>query len=147
MLERLKTFFARRAPAPKPLPEPDAKLALGVLLVRTAWADKAYLFEEIEQIDRILAHDNGLNAVEAAKMRATCEKLAHDIDDDMHMAELIRENVDYAHRRETVQSLWAVAKADGITDEREVALVDLIQNTLGIEQQDSDAARMQAVIP
>ncbi|ETA51289.2 hypothetical protein P279_14830 [Rhodobacteraceae bacterium PD-2] len=147
MFEHLKSFFDRGAPAPKPLPEPDAKLALGVLLVRTAWADKAYLFEEIEQIDRILAHDNGLNPVEAAKMRAPCERLAHEIHDDMHMAELIRESVDYTHRHETVQSLWAVAHADGITDERESALVELIESTLGIEPQDSEAARAQAVIP
>ncbi|MEN9062267.1 TerB family tellurite resistance protein [Ponticoccus litoralis] len=147
MFEHLKSFFDRKAPAPKPLPEPDAKLALGVLLVRTAWADQAYLFEEIEQIDRILAHDNGLNPVEAAKMRATCERLAHEIHDDMHMAELIRESVDYTHRHETVQSLWAVARADGIADEREAALVELIESTLGIEPQDSEAARMQAVIP
>lgn len=147
MFERLKSFFDRKAPAAEPLPEPDGKLALGVLLVRTAWADKTYLFEEIEQIDRILAHDNGLNPVEAAKMRATCERLAHEIDDDMRMAELIRESVDYSHRQATVQSLWAVAHADGITDEREAALVDLIEATLGIEPQDSEAARMQAVIP
>lgn len=147
MFERLKSFFHRKSPAPAPLPEPDAKLALGVLLVRTAWADKAYLFEEIEQIDRILAHDNGLNPLEAAKMRATCERLAHEIDDDMRMAELIRESVDYSHRQETVQSLWAVARADGLADEREEALVTLIEDTLGIEPRDSEAARRLALIP
>lgn len=147
MFERLKAFFHRAAPPAKPLPEPDAKLALGVLLVRTARADKAYLFEEIEQIDRILAHDNGLNPVEAAKMRATCEKLADEIQDDMRMAELIRESVDYAHRESTVQSLWQVVHADGVDDDRESALVALVEDVLGVAPEESDAARAQAVIP
>lgn len=146
MFERLKTFFHLSTPPAKPLPEPDAKLALGVLLVRTALADKAYLFEEIEQIDRILAHDNGLNPVEAAKMRATCEKLADEVQDDMRMAELIRESVDYSHRRDTVDALWKVAHADGIADEREAALVELVEDVLGIEAKDSEEARARAVI-
>lgn len=146
MFERLKEFLHLTTPPAKPLPEPDAKLALGVLLVRTAMADRTYLFEEIEQIDRILAHDNGLNPVEAAKMRATCEALADEVQDDMRMAELIRESVDYNHRHDTVRSLWKVAHADGVTDEREAALVELVEDVLGIETADSEEARARAVI-
>lgn len=147
MLERLTTLFQSKAPAREPLPRPDAQLALGTLLVRVAMADKAYLFEEIEQIDRILGTAYGLNPVEAAKMRATCEKLAFAMDDDREMAELVRASVDYDHRREKVDALWKVVLADGITDDREAALVELVEDVLGVSRADSEAARAVAVIP
>ena len=52
MFERL---FPRRVPEPKPLPQPNAQLALGALLVRVAFADSNYRATEIGQIDRILS--------------------------------------------------------------------------------------------
>ncbi|AUC54733.1 hypothetical protein CDO87_16815 [Sagittula sp. P11] len=147
MFERLTTFFRSKPATPEPLPELDAKYALGTLLVRVAQADSAYLFEEIEQIDRTLAEWNDLNPVEAAKMRAMCERLAHTIADDAELAGLIRNHVDYAHRLEAVQALWRVARSDGITDTREQALVDLVETHLGIERTDSEEARLASVIP
>lgn len=147
MLERLTTLFQRKTPPAEPLPEPDARLALGTLLVRVAMADKAYLFEEVEQIDRILAEAYGLNPIEAAKMRATCEKLAFAMKDDSEMATLVRDAVSYEHRLEKVEALWKVVMADGISDDRETALVDLVEQVLGVSRPDSEAARAAAVIP
>jgi uncharacterized tellurite resistance protein B-like protein len=147
MFERLKEFFHSAPRKRAPLPEPDAMLALGTLLVRVAQADKTYLFEEIRQIDRILAAVNGLKPIEAAKMRATCERLAREITDDARMARLIRENIDYRHRVDTVQALWQVAEADGITDAREAELVHLVEEVLGVATEDNEAARAAAVIP
>ena len=146
MLERLTALFKRKDRTAEPLPEPDARLALGTLLVRVAMADRAYLFEEVEQIDRILAEAYGLNAIEAAKMRATCEKLAFAVESDQQMIDLIRESVEYSHRLEKVQALWRVVVADGITDERETALVELVEDQLGVARPDSEAARAAAVI-
>lgn len=147
MFERLTEFFTHKAPAEQPLPEPDARLALGTLLVRIAMADGAYLFEEVEEIDRILAKAYDLKPLEAAKMRASCERLALHIDDDVAMAEKVREGIDYAHRLDKVQALWAVVMADGISNEKEEALVALIEDTLGVDRTDSEAARLAGVIP
>jgi len=110
-------------------------------------ADGAYLFEEVEEIDHILAKAYGLKPLEAAKMRAECERLALHIHDDAAMAEKVREGVDYSHRLEKVQALWAVVMADGISNEKEEALVALIEETLGVSRADSEAAKSAAVIP
>ena len=75
MFERL---FPRRAPEPATLPQPNPQLALGALLVRVAFADEKYRATEIGQIDRILAQTFDLNPIDAAKLRATCEKLERD---------------------------------------------------------------------
>ncbi|MCT4557207.1 MAG: TerB family tellurite resistance protein [Pelagimonas sp.] len=144
MLEKLTAFFARKTPTPEPLPEPDAQLALGTLLVRVAMADQSYLFEEIEQMDRILAEAYDLNPIEAARMRATCEKLAATIKDDAHMAQLIRDSVDYDMRKAHVAALWSVAQADGFTHQSEAEIVHAVETALGIDEVDQQAARANA---
>ncbi len=55
------------APEPARLPEPDARLALAALLVRVARTDGLYAAEEVERIDRVLAHRHGLDPFEAAR--------------------------------------------------------------------------------
>ena len=88
----LKKFFqAFRPPEPAALPDPDAELALGALLVRVAKADRDYKLEEISLIDRILARLYQHNAIEAAKVRATCEKLHAAAPETDTFAKLIRE--------------------------------------------------------
>ena len=78
MFERILALFDKAVPT-TPLPPADAKYALGALMVRTAMADKAYLFQEVEEIDRVLARMYGLKPLEAAKMRAQCERLEHEL--------------------------------------------------------------------
>ena len=128
LISRLRAFLhlGDSAPAPEPLPEPDAQLALGALLVRMARADHAILFEEIEQIDRILAERNGIGPVEAAKMRATCEKLDAAMPDTETFVALIRDAVPYDERRTIAEALWKVALADGVEVAQESALAHLI---------------------
>ncbi|GGG62484.1 hypothetical protein GCM10011415_05980 [Salipiger pallidus] len=144
MFERLKQFFhAKQAPA-TPLPELDAAHALGALLVEVAIVDSAYLFEEIEQIDRILAAAYGLKPLAAAKMRAECERLAFATPSIETMAERIRDGVDYEHRLLAVEALWRVVLADGLSDEREDELLELIEGHLGVSPEDADAAADRA---
>lgn len=147
MFERLLRHFQSPPKDPMPLPEMDARHALGTLLVRVAMADKAYLFEEVEQIDRILAKAYGLKPLEAAKMRADCERLAFALKGDADLATVIRDSVAYEHRLEKVAALWQVVLADGVTDDREAALMDLIENQMGIDRDHSDQARAAASIP
>ncbi|APX21582.1 MAG: hypothetical protein CML50_23630 [Rhodobacteraceae bacterium] len=147
MFERLKSFFHRAAPPPAPLPELDAAHALGALLVKVALVDDAYLFEEVEEIDHILAEAYGLKPLAAARMRAECERLAFETPGIEEMARRIREGVDYEHRRAAAEALWAVALSDGLSSTRETELVELIEQQLGLESDDSEAARAAAVIP
>ena len=147
MFERLLARLHKTAPKPDPMPQPDAQIALGTLLVRVAMADRAYLFEEVEQIDRVLAHAFGLKPLEAAKLRASCERFSDQLPDDTNLADLIRDEVDYAHRLEMVEGLWAVAHADRVTHVREAEIIRLVEDELGIAPQDNAAARAAAVIP
>lgn len=135
---------AFKAPKPEPLPEPDAKLALGALLVRVALSDHRYRVEEIGRIDRLLARINGLTPVEAAKMRATCEKLEKQAPGTQDFAHLIRETVSFEARIDALEAMWEVVLSDGVRRDEEVAVIQTAQEALGLSQTDSDAARTRA---
>ncbi len=133
LLNRLKGKPTEAAP----LPEPDERLALGALLVRVAKSDREYHVKEIGEIDRILAQTYALKPIEAAKMRATCEKLEAQAPGTPDFALLIREHVDYPHRLEMVQALWRVVLADGLDTPEEDATLNEIVKVLGILPDDN----------
>ncbi len=142
MLEKLLSRF--RAGEPTPLPQPDADLALGALLVRVAQSDHKYRVEEIQRIDRLLARLFRLNPVEAAKMRATCEKLEKQAPGTGSFAALIRDNVDRAHRLDALQALHEVMLADGRRAEEEISLIHALTSALGLSDEDETTARTRA---
>ncbi|MEQ6247416.1 TerB family tellurite resistance protein [Sulfitobacter sp. HNIBRBA3233] len=142
MLERL---FPRRAPAPKPLPQPNAQLALGALLVRVALANRQYVVSEVAQIDRILAATFGLKPLDAAKLRAECERLERHAPGTPEFTAILREEVDYEHRRALGDAMWKVALADGIRDDMEESQLIAIEEALGLSDDDIEAARKNAL--
>ena len=142
MFDRL---FSRRPKERKPLPQPDAQLALGALLVRVAFADHDYQASEIGQIDRILAATFGLKPIEAAKLRATCEALERDAPGTPEFARILREEVDYADRKALGDAMWSVALADGHRHEKEEIQLIAIETALGLTELDIQAARDNAL--
>lgn len=136
-----KLFKAFRPAQPPALPDPDAELALGALLVRVAQADREYQVEEISLIDRILARLYKHNAIEAAKVRATCEKLHAAAPDTDTFGKLIRETTGVTERLAAIEALWEVVLADGEQKEGELRIVEDARKAMGLSYNDSEAAR------
>lgn len=143
LIQRILSAFSN--PDPVQLPEPDAKHALGALMVRIAKSDASYSIEEIQRIDRILARANGIGPVDAAKMRATCEQLEALAPDTDRFAELIRETVSREGRMATLRALWAVLLSDGVERPEELAELEQACAALGLSAEDSAAARASVV--
>ena len=139
-----KLFQTFRPPETTPLPDPDAELALGALLVRVAKSDRDYKLEEISLIDRILARLYQHNAIEAAKVRATCEKLHAAAPDTDTFGKLIRETTGLPERLAALDALWEVVLADGDQGEGEVTIVEEARKSMGLSYADSQAARERA---
>lgn len=131
MFERILALFSP-TPSATPLPEADARHALGALLVRVAKVDDAYLFEEVEQIDRMLARMYDLNPVEAAKMRAACERLEAEMPDTDELAAILHDAIPMSERELAVRALWTVVFADGVEHESEDILLHRIEADLGV---------------
>jgi len=142
MLTRI--LQALSAPKPAPLPEPDERLALGALMVRIAKSDRAYALAEIKRIDRLLAALNGLGPVEAARMRATCERLERAAPDTDRFGHMIRDRVRAEARHAALVALWEVVLSDGDCAPEEVAVLDRARVAMGLNDTDSAAARARA---
>ncbi len=138
MLNRILQAFS--APEPEPLPEPDEKLALGALLVRVAKSDKSYLLSEISQIDKTLAQINECGPVDAAKIRAVCEKLEKQAPPTKAFAKIIRETVRHEMRVRALAALWRVVMADGVRRDEEVEEVEKARLAMGLSVEDSNTA-------
>ena len=142
MLSRFLTLF--KTAEPPPLPEPDARMALGALMVRVAKSDHVYRFEEITLIDRLLARLNGLNPVEAAKLRATCEKIEAAAPATAQFAKLIRGTVSVEARLEAHEALWQVMLADGECSPEETEILTQVREALGLSPEQCLAAQTRA---
>lgn len=123
------------------MPEADARHALGALLVRVVKADGAYLFQEIEEIDHLLADLYGLNAVEAARMRAECEKLEGAMPDTDELAHILSCDVTSGECDNLVSSLWKVADADGQRRNTEEKVVAIATQGFGMSPEAAAALR------
>ncbi|MCI2397904.1 TerB family tellurite resistance protein [Aliiroseovarius subalbicans] len=134
-----KRLRSRRAE--EPLPALDAQLAVGALLVRLAKADQHYAVEEIARIDALLGRDQGLNPVEAAKARATCEKLEAQAPDTADFTAMVQANVDHAERARLLDGLWQVSLADRVLKPEEEAFLGDVATALGIDADRAEEIR------
>lgn len=139
-----KLLQAIRPKGPVTLPDPDAELALGALMVRVAQSDRDYQLEEISLIDRILARLYQHNAIEAAKVRATCEKLQAAAPESDTFGRLIRETTGLAERLAAMDALWEVVLADDKEHPGEVTIVEEARKAMGLSYTDSQNARAKA---
>lgn len=135
MFAELLRRLTGKAPA-RPLPELDARLAFGALLVRVAKTDSHYAYEEIARIDRLLARSFTLGPVEAARMRADCERLEAQAPATATFTEMIHTHVAYADRAALYDGLWQVSMADNSLDASEEAFLAEIAGALGIAAED-----------
>ena len=142
MFDRILGLFAPAKGYRTPLPEADADHALGALLVRVAQADHAYLFQEVERIDRILARRFSLSILDAAKMRAQCERLAEEMPDTAAIVAILHDHIGQTEREETLAAMWQVVFADGLEHEAEDEIVTLVQDMMGVDP--ATCARLRA---
>ncbi|PSL21768.1 TerB family tellurite resistance protein [Shimia abyssi] len=133
------------APAPEPLNDTDARLALTALLVRIARTDGEYSHAESAQIDRITTQRYGLSPFEATALRKDAETLETEAPDTVRFTRAIKEAVPFDERIGVVEALWQVVLADGQRDAEEDALVRLAANLLGINDRDSALARQRVM--
>lgn len=132
------------APAPQPLPKPDARLALAALLVRVAKTDGLYSAEEVERIDRVLAHRHQFGPFEAAKMRTEAEEIEAEAPDTVRFTQALKAATDLEDRAELMEALWSVALADGQRDALEDRLMRMVATLLGLTDVESAQARQRA---
>ena len=131
------------SPAPAPLSDTDARLAISALLVRVARSDGDYARVEIENIDRVLALRYTLEQADAEALRKDGEALEAEAPDTVRFTRAIKDCVAYEERLAVIEALWKIALADGGRDAEEDALIRLVASLLGITDVDNAKARQR----
>lgn len=129
------------APAPEQVPDSDARLALGALLVRIARADGDYAKVEKDTIREVLAQRYGLS--DPDPLLADCEVLEAEAPDTVRFTRAIKDAVAYEDRLGVVEAMWEVVLADGVRETHENQLMRLVPPLIGVEDQDSHLARLR----
>ena len=132
------------APAPETLPKPDARMALAALLVRIARTDGLYSAEEVERIDRILAHHHGLGPFEAARLRTEAAEIEAAAPDTVRFTQAVKAATALEDRSDLMTALWSVALADGQRDAMEDRMMRMVATLLGLNDVESAQARQRA---
>ena len=141
IIDRILAHFHKIAPVQTPLPEPDANMALVALMIRVAKADKSYAVQEIAKIDKLITELFGHNPVEAAKMRATCEKLEAAAPHEGHFAKLIHDSLPKSKRLNALRALHSIMRADGVERPEEENVLIETSAALGFKSLPADLAR------
>ena len=131
------------SPAPAPLSDSDARLAISTLLVRVARSDGDYSSVEIINIDRVLAARYALEQGETEALRKDGEALEAEAPDTVRFTRAIKECVAYEERLAVIEALWKIALADSERDAEEDALIRLVASLLGVTDVDSAKARQK----
>ncbi len=132
------------APAPEPLTDEGARLALVALLVRIARSDHDYSEVEKDRIDRIIRNRFGQDLGGAIILREQAEAMEAEAPDTVRFTRAIKEAVAFEDRIGVVEALWQVVLADGHRDAGENALMRLSANLLGVSDVESAQARQRA---
>ncbi|PIE06917.1 MAG: hypothetical protein CSA74_09720 [Rhodobacterales bacterium] len=141
MFDRL--LNALLAPAPEPLADTDARLALTALLVRIARSDHDYARAEVETIERIVAERYRLSPGAVATLLTEAEALEAQAPDTVRFTRAIKEAVPLEERTGVVESAWAVVMADGSRSGEEDALMRMVARFLGVSDRESNSARLR----
>ncbi|MFT7370135.1 MAG: putative tellurite resistance protein B-like protein [Alteromonas macleodii] len=136
-------FKRLTAPDPAPLPNADARVALGALMVRLARTDGSYDQDEIAHIDAVLAQRYVLTEANASALRAKCEIAETEAPDTVRFTRAIKNAVPYEDRVAVIEALWSVVLVDGVRDNHEDAMLRMIGPLLGVTDQDSHKARLR----
>ncbi|MFV0491892.1 MAG: TerB family tellurite resistance protein [Pseudorhodobacter sp.] len=131
-------------PAPSPLPETEARLALAALLVRLARADGDYAPLEIARIDAVLAHRYALSSEAAGNLRAEAETLEAKAPDTVRFTRALKEAVPLEARAGLLEAMWSVVLTDDHRDDNEDQIMRLVSSLLGLSDRDSAEARQRA---
>ncbi len=131
-------------PAPEPMADDDARLALTALLVRVARSDNDYSPAERSRILGIVTARYGLSDERRDALMRDAEALEAEAPDTVRFTRSIKDAVPYEQRRAVIEALWQVVLADGTRAKEEDALLRLVSNLLGITDVDSAEARKRA---
>ena len=141
MWNKLKEIFT----AEKEVEDITSDNAIATILVRAAKTDNEYTESEQTLIDNLLSNQLNITLEEAQILRIKGEGLEAEINDNVQLTRIIKQDIPYEEREMLIEQLWSVVLDDDYRTPEENKFMRVLTNLFGISDVNSAKARSRVL--
>ena len=141
MWNKLKEIFT----AEKKVEDITSDNAIATILVRAAKTDNEYTESEQTLIDNLLSNQLNITLEEAQILRIKGEGLEAEINDNVQLTRIIKQDIPYEEREMLIEQLWSVVLDDDYRTPEENKFMRVLTNLFGISDVNSAKARSRVL--
>ena len=119
--------------------------AIAAILVRAAKTDNEYTESEKKLIDHLLANKLNISLEDARLLRLQGQELEMEINDNVQLTRIIKQDIPYEDRHQLVEQLWSIVLDDNNRTPEENKLMRVLTHLLGISDVNSAKARSKVL--
>ena len=119
--------------------------AIAAILVRAAKTDNEYTESEKKLIDHLLANNLNISQEDARLLRLQGQELEMEINDNVQLTRIIKQDIPYEERHQLVEQLWSIVLDDNNRTPEENKLMRVLTHLLGVSDVNSAKARSKVL--
>ena len=141
MWNKLKEIFT----AEKKVEDITSDNAIATILVRAAKTDNEYTESEQTLIDNLLSNQLNITLEKARNLRLKGEDLEAEINDNVQLTRIIKQDIPYEEREMLIEQLWSVVLDDDYRTPEENKFMRVLTHLFGISDVNSAKARSRVL--
>ena len=141
MWNKLKEIFAEE----KEVEDITSDNAIATILVRAAKTDNEYTESEQMLIDNLLSNQLNITLEKARTLRIKGEDLEAEINDNVQLTRIIKQDIPYEEREMLIEQLWSVVLDDDYRTPEENKFMRVLTHLFGISDVNSAKARSRVL--
>ena len=141
MWNKLKEIFM----AEKEVEDITSDDAIATILVRAAKTDNEYTESEQTLIDNLLSNQLNITLEKARTLRIKGEDLEAEINDNVQLTRIIKQDIPYEEREMLIEQLWSVVLDDDYRTPEENKFMRVLTHLFGISDVNSAKARSRVL--
>ena len=141
MWNKLKEIFITE----KEVEDITSENAIATILVRAAKTDNEYTESEQKLIDNLLSSQLNITLENARLLRIKGEELEVEINDNIQLTRIIKQDIPYEDREMLIEQLWSVVLDDDNRTPEENKFMRVLTHLFGISDVNSAKARSRVL--
>ena len=141
MWNKLKEIFT----AEKEVENITSDNAIATILVRAAKTDNEYTESEQTLIDNLLSNQLNITLEKARILRIKGEDLEAEINDNVQLTRIIKQDIPYEEREMLIEQLWSIVLDDNYRTPEENKFMRVLTHLFGISDVNSAKARSRVL--
>ena len=141
MWNKLKEIFITE----KEVEDITSENAIATILVRAAKTDNEYTESEQKLIDNLLSSQLNITLENARLLRIKGEELEVEINDNVQLTRIIKQDIPYEDREMLIEQLWSVVLDDDNRTPEENKFMRVLTHLFGISDVNSAKARSRVL--